>query len=327
LADGLLPLNAEQFVYQACLYYFSDRKQIKATMNNFSIKDIERLSGIKAHTLRIWEQRHGLSFCKRKESQHRYYDNDDLKKVLRIAFLYHQGYKISRIALLSEDQINELANGSLAEQNFDIFINQMVEASIDYDQPRFEKIVQNALIHLGFEKSITRVFYPFMEKIGLLWITNHIIPAQEHFSSYLIQKKILVAIEELETAIVKDDVTVLLFCPEGEFHEIPLLVIRYLLKKNGIRMVYFGVNTSVAKLEYYCMYKPATHLCLHFITNFSNKEPGEYLACLTKKFPGKKIVASGPVFQEINESFPQVLVIKSLEEFMEIHKEFLNSRP
>jgi DNA-binding transcriptional MerR regulator len=292
-------------------------------MNNFSIKDIERLSGIKAHTLRIWEQRHGLSFCKRKESQHRYYNNDDLKKVLRIAFLYHQGYKISRIAVMSDDKINELTNGSIAEQHFDVFINQMIEASIDYDQPRFEKIIQNALIHLGFERSLTRVFYPFMEKIGLLWLTNHIIPAQEHFSSYLIQKKILVAIEELEKVTVNDDVTVLLFCPEGEFHEIPLLVIRYLLKKNGIRTVYFGVNTSIDKLEYYCRYKDATHLCLHFITNFSNLEPQEYLATLEEKFPGKKIVASGPVFQEINANHPNMLVSKSLDECMEIHKKIL----
>jgi DNA-binding transcriptional MerR regulator len=294
-------------------------------MNNFSIKDIERLSGIKAHTLRIWEQRHGLSFCKRKESQHRYYDNDDLKRVLRIAFLYHQGYKISRIAMLSEDQINELAHGSLAEHNFDIFINQMVEASLDYDQPRFEKIIHNALFHFGFERSLTRVFYPFMEKIGLLWITNHIIPAQEHFSSYLVQKRILAEIEALERGTLKEEITVALFCPEGEFHEIPLLVIFYLFKKHGIHTVYFGANTSVDKLEYYCRYKPVTHLCLHLITNFSSKEPEEYLTCLAQKFPGKKILASGPVFQDIKSSYPHAHILRSLEEFMEIHKKILVS--
>jgi DNA-binding transcriptional MerR regulator len=296
-------------------------------MNNFSIKDIERLSGIKAHTLRIWEHRHGLSLCKRKESLHRYYDNDDLKKVLRIAFLYHRGYKISRLATLSENQINDLTNGSFGEHHFDIFINQMVEASLDYDQLRFEKTIHNALIHLGFEQSLTKVFYPFMEKIGLLWITNHVIPAQEHFSSYLLQKRIVLAIEQLETVPAKEDITVLLFCPEGEFHEIPLLVIRYLFKKHGINTVYFGANTSFDKLEYYCRYKPATHLCLHFITNFSNKEPEEYLSCLWKKFPEKKIVASGPVFQETEVSFPGMVILKSLEEFMEIHTKVLHLHP
>src|SRR5438105_12129127 len=123
-------------------------------MNNFTIKDIERLSGIKAHTLRIWEQRHGLCFCKRKESLHRYYDNEDLKQILRIAYLYHHGYKISRIATFSKDEIKKLATTNSGENNYDIFINQMIEASIDYDQPRFEKIIHNALLHLGFEKAI-----------------------------------------------------------------------------------------------------------------------------------------------------------------------------
>src|SRR6478672_1605934 len=114
-------------------------------MNNFSIKDIERLSGIKAHTLRIWEQRHGLCFCKRKESQHRFYDNEDLKQILRIAYLYHNGYKVSRIASLSPEEIKKLANTSMGDNVEDLVINQMIEASIDYDQPKFENILNNIL--------------------------------------------------------------------------------------------------------------------------------------------------------------------------------------
>src|SRR3954469_3183685 len=102
-------------------------------MNNFSIKDIERLSGIKAHTLRIWEQRHGLSFCKRKESQHRYYDNEDLKQILRVAYLYHNGYKVSKIARLLPEEIKQLAQQKLGDLPHQLLINQLVEASLDYD--------------------------------------------------------------------------------------------------------------------------------------------------------------------------------------------------
>ena len=291
------------------------------SMNNFSIKDIERLSGIKAHTLRIWEQRHNIQLCKRKESLHRYYDNEDLKQILRISYLYHQGYKISKIANLSKDEINKLATTGSGENNYDIFINQMIEASIDYDQPRFEKIINNALLHLGFEKTVVKVFYPFMEKIGLLWITEHVIPAQEHFSSYLIQKKILVAIDGLEPVPFENGRVVLIFSPEGELHETPLLVIQYIMKKHKISSVYFGSDVSLAELEYYCKNKIVTHLYFHMITNFLAKETEEYINYLVERFPGKKILASGPALHDATADFANVRILRSLNEMLEVYRE------
>jgi MerR family transcriptional regulator, light-induced transcriptional regulator len=288
-------------------------------MNNFSIKDIERLSGIKAHTLRIWEQRHGLCFCKRKESQHRYYDNEDLKHILRIAFLYHNGYKVSRIAKLSVDDIKKLSQGKSGDNNYQLLINQLVEASVDYDQPRFENIVNSTYQQLGFEKSIVNVYYPFFEKIGLLWMTEHILPAHEHFSSYLIQKKIIVAIDELHGTL-KSDYRVAIFAPKNEHHEIPLLVMQYLFKKHGIRTVYFGCNSSMADIEYYSRYQPLTHVYGHLITNFLNKEPLEYLNCLKEKFPGKKIILSGPVFGELKFPPEDIMILRSCEEMMQFPK-------
>jgi DNA-binding transcriptional MerR regulator len=284
-------------------------------MNNFSIKDIERLSGIKAHTLRIWEQRHGLCFCKRKESQHRYYDNEDLKKILRIAYLYHNGYKVSKIARLSPDEIKRLAQANTGENNYQLQISQLVEASIDYDQPRFESIVNATFATLGFENSVVNVFYPFFEKIGLLWMTEHVLPAHEHFSSYLIQKKIIVATDELETAI-NNDYRIAIFAPKGEHHEIPLLVMQYLFKKYGTKTVYFGSDAAVVDIEYYCRYQPVTHIYTHLITNFLNKEPREYLSCLAEKFPGKTIVVSGPVFNEVSVPPAGIQVLRSCDEML-----------
>ncbi|MEJ7766753.1 MAG: MerR family transcriptional regulator [Chitinophagaceae bacterium] len=289
-------------------------------MNNFTIKDIERLSGIKAHTLRIWEQRHGLCFCKRKESKHRYYDNEDLKEILRIAFLYHNGYKVSKIATLSKDQIKLLSVTATLEGNFDIYINQMIESSIDFDQARFEKIIHHAFLQLGFEKSVAKVLYPFMHKIGLLWITQHVIPAQEHFSSHLILKKILLAIDGLEEAVIKKDAVVLVYSPEKELHEIPLLVIQYILKKNGVSTVYFGPGIPVSELAYYCTHKPVTHIWFHFITNFLHQDPQEYLNNLVNLFPEKKIIASGPAMLGVKLTSPQTTLITSLEEFFLFHQ-------
>jgi DNA-binding transcriptional MerR regulator len=287
-------------------------------MNNFTIRDIERLSGIKAHTLRIWEQRHGLCFGKRKESQHRYYDNEDLKQILRVSFLYHNGYKISKIAHLSKEEIHKIATTNLSEYNYDLAINQMIEAGVDYNCVQFEQIIRHTSLQLGFEKAILKVFYPFLEKIGLLWITEHVIPAQEHFCSFLIQKEIMVAINGLGTARLKNDQTVIIFAPEGELHDIPLLVAQYILKKHGVKTVFFGSDTSIGQLEYYCRHKPVTHLYFHFITNFLIREPEEYLTCLSEKFPEKKIIGSGPALQFAHKHAANVKILRSMDEIIQV---------
>lgn len=278
-------------------------------MNYFSIKDIELLSGIKAHTFRIWEQRHGLRFCKRKNSLHRYYDNEDLKTVLRISYLYHQGYKISKIASLSTEEILKLASATIDEDNKEFCIHQLIEATIDYDQQWFEKIVQSAITRYGFERSFTIVFYPFMKKIGLLWITEHLIPAQEHFSTAILQHKLLVAINGLEPPTFPCKETVLIFAPEGEMHEIPLLIALYLLKKHGVKTVYFGVNICLHHIEDYCSHKQITHLYFNLITNFLNKEPGRYINSLAEKFPGITIMASGPAIKVLHTPHAAVKII------------------
>ena len=183
-------------------------------MNFFSIRDIENLTGIKAHTLRIWEQRYQLLNPKRRESKHRFYDNDDLKYILRIAYLYNNGYKISQIASFSEEEITKMALELRPnDDNSEIFINQLTEAAIDLDQTRFDKILHTLVLHAGFEKSIIKVLFPLLKRIGLLWLTGNVIPAQEHFASALIVKKMLVAIDGLEKPANNCERKVLLFHP------------------------------------------------------------------------------------------------------------------
>jgi len=284
-------------------------------MNNFSIKDIERLSGIKAHTLRIWEQRHGLYLCKRKESKHRFYDNDDLKEVLRIAYLYHRGFKVSKIAGLSKRELNELATSNIESDSHEVFINQMIESSLDFDQSRFENILQNAQRHLDFENMVTKVYYPFLRKMGLLWVTQHIAPAQEHFCSYLIQQKIILDISQLPVVRSANPLRVLVFSPEGETHEIPLLVMKYLLKKQGVNVIYFGANTPISQIEYYSRNKQPDCIVTHLITNFTNKEPEQLIDVLLEIFPGQQIVLSGPGFANVKLADPCVKLVHGLESF------------
>ena len=290
------------------------------SMNHFTIKDIENLCGIKAHTLRIWEQRYKFFVPKRKKSQHRIYDNDDLKELLRISFLYHNGYKISKIAELSSGQIHQLVEESgVQDNNHEIFIHQLIEAGLDFDKEKFEIIVNCLSLRIGMEKCITEVFYPFLQRIGLLWMTNNVIPAQEHFVSQIIRNKIIVATDGLE--VNNDAVTnVLVFTPTGEFHEIPVLAVNYFLRKHNNRTVYFGANVSIDSLNYYMQYHTVTHLYAHIITHLNNSYMDDYISDLCKKFADKKIIISGPAVRGIEKKPANLQILSSVAEMISFTK-------
>lgn len=284
-------------------------------MNFFSISDIENLTGIKAHTLRVWEQRHNLLNPKRKQSKHRLYDNEDLKYILRVAFLYHNGYKISKIASLSEEEIKKLAlDTTSGKENYQVFVNQLTEASIDFDQIRFEKILHNLILHLGFEKTVIQILFPLLNKIGLLWMTDKVSPAQEHFASALVIKKILVATDGLEKPGGEEGIRkVLLFTPEGEHHEIPILFMQYLLKKNGVSYIYAGKNVSIEVLRDFCGQHPITQLHCHLVTNLLSTDLNAYLTKISLSFPDKEILFSGPQAKKVDSPSANIRVLKDAE--------------
>jgi MerR family transcriptional regulator, light-induced transcriptional regulator len=282
-------------------------------MHQFSIKDIENLTGIKAHTLRIWEQRHNLCIPKRKESKHRFYDNEDLKHILRISYLYHGGIRVSRIASMQEEEIRQMALRPLAENDMSPYANQMIEASLDLDEIRFEKVIDTALLHLGFERCVLHVIYPYLEKMGVLWLGNQAIPAQEHFSSQIILRKMIYAIDGIEKATRANARRILLFAPEGEHHEIPLLFTHYLLKRNQDDVVYLGKNVNLASIRAYCELYNISHLMINLITNVTGWYLPEYLQHLSALFPDQKIVGAGPAFQHFDGTVPNGEVLRSLD--------------
>ena len=279
-------------------------------MQKFTIRDIENMCGVKAHTLRIWEQRYNLAPPKRKESQHRTYDNEDLKTWLRISFLYHSGWKISKIADLSEQQIIEhVNNAKIASDNYAAFVIRLMEAAFDFNEQKFSAIIDDLVEKIGFENCIAKVCYPFLQKTGLLWMTSNVIPAQEHFSSYLMQHKIIAETDKLPAN--PNATGIILFTPDGEHHELPLLFINYLLKKNGWRTIYFGSNIKWQNLTEVVAKEEIEYLFLHLITNFTKFEIDDYLEALCKAFPQKKIAASGNGIQGAQRSFVNLQLLKS----------------
>ena len=200
-------------------------------MQNFSIRQIELLTGIKSHTLRIWELRYDFFKAPRKESNLRFYTNDDLKKLLCISFLYHNGWKISKIASLSEKEIiAEVEKIPVGINNYPTAIQQLLKAAVDFDEAEFVGVLNDLQPKIGFEKLVTEVCYPYLYRVGMLWDTSKIIPAQEHFSSYIIQNRVISETEKLSLT-QNGDPEIVLFCPENEFHELPLLFINYQLRK------------------------------------------------------------------------------------------------
>lgn len=289
-------------------------------MNNFTIKDIESLTGIKAHTIRIWEQRYKLLRPKRKDTNHRIYDNADLKHIMRIAFLYHHGYKISRIAEMSDEEVKRLSleeTEKKGSQLHQVFINQLVEAMIDFDQIRFEKVFHNILLRMGFEQCMLKVIYPFLERVGLLWLVDCVIPAQEHFAADIIRKKLMVAIDALDIATHPEE-HFLIFLPQGEFHEIPILFVQYLLKKAGCAVVNFGCNIPLEDLRFYADQKPVDHIYTHLINNFPQRALDNFIKDLGELFPHINITISGPQVPRLTLPLPEnINVILSLEDMLQ----------
>lgn len=287
-------------------------------MNQFTIKDIENLSGIKAHTWRIWEQRYGIGIAQRKESNHRFFDNDNLKQVLRISYLYNSGIKISKIATLEPEEINAMALSKLQKENEnEFYIKELIEASVDVDEERFEQMFSEAVGKMGIEATILQVLNPFQEKIGVLWLTNHIIPAQEHFTSNIIRQKLAKAINDLPFVKETEKKEIVLFTPEKERHEIPLQFIHYLLKRNKNKVIYFGSHVSLESINLYEK-KSFTHLWFHLITNLSGLGPADYLKKVSRQFPDKKIIMSGIQVEQVTEAPENVRLLKSMNEILDL---------
>jgi DNA-binding transcriptional MerR regulator len=274
-------------------------------MNTFTIRDIENMSGIKAHTLRVWEQRYGIIKPMRKDSKHRLYGIEDLKQILRISYLYNQGYKISRIAEMDESEIKKLSLELSPKGSYEVFINQMMEASMDFDEELFRKIMDTVVSHMGMEKAMMLVIYPYLQKVGLLWMTGNVIPAQEHFASNIIRNKILFATNQLPLIKKRSGTTYLLFCPPGEFHEIPLIFMQYGLKRRGISNILFGANTSLEQLKEYIRKHGATHLFLFLTTNFTNLEPLALLEDMRTDFPDLQLELAGDSFRNVEANIPK----------------------
>ena len=218
--------------------------------NVFSIKDLENLSGIKAHTIRIWEKRYDVLEPMRSDTNIRSYDIKNLQKLLNIVLLHNYGYKISKISKLSQTEINKLVNNIVSEKSAkNHAISTFKMAMMNFDQSLFFNTYNQLLSEKSFREVFYTVFIPLMQEIGFLWQTQTISPAHEHFISYLIKQKLLINTERVQILEpTKTDNVFVLFLPLNEVHELGLMYLNYEILLKGYQTIYLGESIPTESL-------------------------------------------------------------------------------
>lgn len=291
---------------------------LEGGMNAFTIKDVENLTGVKAHTIRIWEQRYSFIKPQRTDTNIRYYNNDELKTILNISLLNKYGYKISHINRMSADEVKDKIHSlSNSVAQLERVVNELVQAMIDLKIEVYEAILDDYVRTRGIEKTITQIIFPFMEKIGVLWATDHINPAQEHLISNIIRQKLIVGIEGVQP-FINVNKSVLLFLPEGEYHEMGLLYVQYLLKSRGISTIYIGANVPLEDVKFVADLKKPDFIFTHLTSVSSSFSFERFLSQITRKLEAHPIVISGRLAQSYEKRIPAKIKFKrNLAEVME----------
>lgn len=279
-------------------------------MGTYSIKDLEHLSGIKAHTLRIWEQRYDIIFPKRTTTNIRYYDDADLRHVLNISYLNKNGHKISKIAKMDQSEIeNSVMNIAYSNLEYPNQVNALIIAMVSLNEVRFEKIIATNTLQVGFENTMINIVYPFLERIGFLWQTGSINPAHEHFITNLIRQKLIVAIDGHINSEHSSAHKYLLFLPEGELHELGLLFAAYIVKSRNNRLIYLGQSMPIDDLATTVQtYQPDYILAI--LTSYPVKEEAiSYAKQLVQLFPNQQVLLTGYQAVSQKESMPKEVEI------------------
>lgn len=294
-------------------------------LNYFSIKDIESLTGVKAHTLRIWEQRYGMITPKRTDTNIRYYDEADLKKLLNVSLLNRNGYKISEIASMNaETLMQEVLKLSREKSDYESQLQALTLTMLELNESAFEQLLNKSILQMGLEKTMMNLIFPFFRTIGIMWQTGSINPAHEHFITNIVRQKLIVAIDGQHNLSDIWSKKFMLFLPEGEFHEIGLLFANYAIRARGGRVVYIGANVPFNDLStVYRVYSPDYLFTVVTAPLLGGESGSAYLDKLSKSFPEAVIYATGGTLTNDSDlTVPtNVRIIADLKEMLSIVSE------
>jgi DNA-binding transcriptional MerR regulator len=253
--------------------------------SKFSIKDLENLSGIKSHTIRIWEKRYDLLEPDRTDTNIRSYNLSSLRKILNVSYLKNAGIKISAIAGLTTSEIEtQVRNLAIRNNKNDHAVQELKLAMVNFDQFMFQRVYDSVLKEVGFSGVFYDLFIPFLEELGYLWQSKTINIAHEHFISHLIKQKVLVNLEKVQyQEATNNEKVYILFLPENEMHDLGLLFLNYELLKKGCKTVYLGASMVLEALPFF----KKQGITPTYITYITVKPTEKELPSYLKKFNRK----------------------------------------
>ena len=288
-------------------------------MGRYSIKEVESLSGLKAHTLRIWEQRYHILKPERTDTNIRYYNDDQLKLILNISTLNKKGMKISKIANLSQNELNKLVEEIANEGGTaDILQDGLLRSMIDFDEAQFEKTLSTAVVKFGFEEAFINLVFPMMVRAGVLWSAGAIHASQEHFISNLIRRKISAAIDSQYVKADDKAKKFVLFLPEGEIHELVLLFTEYLLRKRNHNVAYIGNSVPYADIEFIQQSFKPDYLVTFFSIPLNETSVQEYIENLAISFPAQKLIIGGKQVENLTNLPKNVSVVHTAADLLKV---------
>ncbi len=264
------------------------------TMKEFTIKQIESFTGIKAHTIRAWEQRYGFFTSKRKKSNVRYFTITELQSLLKVCFLYRLGYKLNKIDKMSREELEHLINKHVLENTENAAIQKLLIQTIQLDIDSIEDSITQLIQEHDFEQVLTEILWPFLNKIGILWNTTIITPRHESLITEIIRRKLYTAIDQSMKGIPSDAPSALLFCAENEYQDIHLLSMQYILQAQGIRAINLGADLPADQIQYIKHMVSPSVIILHGTrNNCKNKNIQKTVQDTLSHFPDTRLIISG----------------------------------
>jgi MerR family transcriptional regulator, light-induced transcriptional regulator len=263
-------------------------------MEKYSIKDIEKLSGIKAHTIRVWERRFNIVSPQRTETNRRRYRDDDLRRIINISILRRNDFKISDIVKLSPIEIEEKVS-FLSKDLFqpDTQIDSMVVLMIEHNEKVLNELLIRSMVNRGLEETMISIVFPFLKRIGVMWQTGSVDIGSEHFITSLFRQKLISSIDVLSPDLKPERKRVIFFLPENELHEIGLLFFHYITKKLGHETLYLGQSTPLSAVARLNDQWKADIIVTGLLSGYRNFDKDGYLALMHKAFPDQTILVAG----------------------------------
>jgi len=282
----------------------------------YSIKDLEVLSGIKAHTIRIWEKRYNLLIPKRTNTNIRYYSDADLRKMLNVSMLVRNGFKISKVARMGENQLSENILSLTAQKASESdYIDRLILHMVNFDNKGFYNLTSEIIGDKGLEDAVSKIFFDFFVRVGIFWQVGSIFPAQEHYVSGIFRQKLIAEIDKLGIDNTRDS-TILFFLPDGELHEMSLLFYSYLARKMGYNVIYLGQFVPFQDLSKIQEHVKIDFVFTAFINSVLKEDLENYIEQLKGLFTDQKIFITGWQLQLHQPGLPRnVKIVKDYHEF------------